>query len=43
MWPEFKTVDNFKRESFGSDKSREVEVLPFDKVETKKAFNVGYL
>lgn len=32
VWPEFEMVDNFKRESFGSDKSGEVQVLPFDKI-----------
>lgn len=32
VWPEFETVENFKRESFGSDKSGEVQVFPFDKI-----------
>lgn len=32
VWPEFEIIDNFKRESFGSDKSGEVQVLPFDKI-----------
>lgn len=32
VWPEFEIVDNFKRESFGSDKSGEVQFLPFDKI-----------
>lgn len=32
VWPEFEIVHNFKRESFGSDKSGEVQFLPFDKI-----------
>lgn len=32
VWPEFEMVDNFKRESFGCDKSGEVQVLLFDKI-----------
>lgn len=32
VWPEFEIVHNFKRESFGSDKSGEVQFLLFDKI-----------
>lgn len=32
VWPKFESVDNFKREAFGSDKSGEVQVLLFDKI-----------